>query len=52
MLRGAGREPALMAPAVALGGLTLSRLAGPHHTALRFGVGMLVLALVAGVLRA
>ena len=52
MLRGAGREPMLMAPAVALAGLTLSRLVGPHHTALRFGVGVLVLGLLAGVLGA
>jgi mannose/fructose/N-acetylgalactosamine-specific phosphotransferase system component IID len=50
LLRDAGREPTLMAPAVALAGLTLARLGGPHHTALRFGVGVLVLGLLAGVL--
>ena len=52
LLRDAGRPVPVMAPAVTLAGLALSRLAGPHHTALRFGVGVLVLALVAGVLRA
>jgi mannose/fructose/N-acetylgalactosamine-specific phosphotransferase system component IID len=52
LLRGVGREPALVALAVALAGLALSRLAGPHHTALRFGVGMLMLGLLAGVLGA
>jgi mannose/fructose/N-acetylgalactosamine-specific phosphotransferase system component IID len=52
LLRDAGRTAAVMAPAVALAGLTLARVAGPYHTALRFGVGVLVLALVAGVLGA
>lgn len=52
LLRDAGRSIAVMAPAVALAGLTVARLAGPHHTALRFGLSVLVLAFVAGVLRA